>query len=63
MRTYGDIYDKALNVLNLDVSNVEDYRPADPMFIPQLMRGISMGIIIWLKTGEKVVFIDCEDGE
>lgn len=55
MKTYGDIYnefcDKFPNV------EVEDYRPADPMYVHQLMRGIPYGIIVWLKDGSEVVYI------
>ena len=38
-------------------------RPADPMFIPQLLRPIPNAIIVWLKDGSKLVFISGEVGE
>lgn len=53
--TYGEIYKEFCNKFpNIEI---EDYRPADPMFIPQLSRGIQNGIIVWLKDGSKVVYI------
>lgn len=59
--TYGDIakqfYDKFPGV------EVDDWRPADPMFIPQLLRPIPNAILVWLKDGSKVVFISGEVGE
>lgn len=58
---YGDIakqfYDKFPDV------EVDDWRPADPMFIPQLLRPIPNAIIVWLKDGSEVVFISGEEGE
>ena len=58
--TYGDIYDDFCKKF----PNVEtkDYRPADPMFVPQLMRGIPYAIIVWLKDGSKVVYIAESEG-
>lgn len=53
--TYGDIYNEFCN--KFPNAEVKDYRPADPMFVPQLMRGIPYGIIVWLKDGSKVVYI------
>ena len=38
-------------------AEIEDYRPADPFFIPQLMRGIPNAICVWLKDGSKIVYI------
>lgn len=59
--TYGDIakqfYDKFPDV------EVDDWRPADPMFIPQLLSPIPNAILVWLKDGSKLVFIFGEDGE
>lgn len=60
--TYGDIYnefcDKFHNV------EVEDYRPAVEIHIPQLSRGIPNAIIVWLKDGSKVIYmVESEDKE
>lgn len=62
MKTYGDIYnefcDKFPNV------EVEDFRPVDPMYLPQLSRGIPYAILVWLKDGSKVVYMSkSEDKE
>ena len=56
--TYGELYDKAIKTLNLDKNIIDDYRPASPMFIDQLMCQIPNAIIIWLKTGDQIIFID-----
>ena len=53
--TYNDIYNEFLK--KFPNANVEDYRPADLMFIPQLLRGIPNAIIVWLKDGGKVIYI------
>lgn len=58
--TYEEIYEEFCN--KFPNAEIEDYRPADPMFIPQLMRDISNAIIVWLKDGSKVVYI-AEVGE
>lgn len=59
MKTYGDIYNEFCE--KFPNAEVEDYRPADPMYIPQLMRGIPYGIIVWLKDGNKVIYIAKEE--
>ena len=56
--TYGELFDKAIKTLNLDKDIIEDYRPASPMFIDQLSSQIPSAIIIWLKTGDQIIFID-----
>ena len=53
--TYEEIYEEFCNKFpNIER---EDYRPADPMFIPQLKQGIPNAIIVWLKDGSKVIVI------
>ena len=56
--TYEELYNKAIKTLNLDKDIVDDYRPASPLFIEQLIYQIPNAIIIWLKTGDQIVFID-----
>lgn len=56
--TYGEIYNEALWRLCLDHEEVEDYRPASKLFIPELERDIPNAIIIWLKDGSKVIYIE-----
>jgi hypothetical protein len=53
--TYEDIYNEFCD--KFPNAEVEDYRPADPMYIPQLLRGIPNAIVVWLKDGSKVVYI------
>jgi hypothetical protein len=53
--SYGDIYDEFC--AKFPNSHAEDYRPAEPLYIPQLMRGIPNGIVVWLKDGSKIIYI------
>lgn len=53
--TYGEIYEEFCN--KFPNAEVRDYRPAVPMHIPQLMRGIPNAIIVWLKDGSEVIYI------
>jgi len=55
MKTYEDIYNEFRDKFPL--AEVVDYRPADPMYIPQLLRGIPYAILVWLKDGSKVVYV------
>lgn len=53
--TYKEIYEEFCNKFpNVEI---KDYRPTDPMFMPQLTRGIPKAIIVWFKDGSKVVYI------
>lgn len=62
MKTYGDIYKEFCNKFPL--AGADDYRPAEPMFIRQLLIGIPNAIIVWLKDGTKVIYIaESEDKE
>lgn len=55
IKTYKDIYDEFCK--KFPHPEVEDYRPAVEMHIPQLSRGIPNAIIVWLKDGSKVIYI------
>lgn len=55
--TYEEIYNQALQKLCLYTGDVEDYRPAVPMHIEQLKEPIPNGIIIWLKNGDKLIYV------
>lgn len=59
--TYGDIYNEFCE--KFPDAEVEDYRPAWKFYIPQLVRGIPNAIIIWLKDGSKVIYIEESEGE
>lgn len=56
--TYEEIYNKALCKLCLECKEVEDYRPASKLFIPELKRDIPNAIIIWLKDGSKLIYME-----
>lgn len=58
--TYKEIYEEFCN--KFPNAEIEDYRPAVSMHIPQLTSGIPNAIIVWLKDGSKVVYI-AEVGE
>lgn len=58
--TYEEIYEEFCN--KFPNAEIEDYRPADPMFIPQLLRGIPNAIIVWFKDKSKVVYIAESEG-
>ena len=61
-KSYGDIYNEFCEKFPL--AEVQDYRPAVEMHIPQLSEGIPNAIIVWLKDGSKVIYIaESEDKE
>lgn len=52
--TYGEIYDQFISTTNINASLLSDYRPCCSLFdVPD----IPNAIIIWLKTGEKIIYI------
>ena len=59
---YIDIYNEFCDKFPL--AEVEDYRPAIELYVPQLSKGIPNAIIVWLKDGTKVIYIaESEDKE
>ena len=59
--TWGDIYNEFCK--KFPNADVEDYRPAVEVYIPQLAKGIPNAIIVWLKDGSKVIYIAKSEGE
>lgn len=55
--TINDIYQEAIKELHLKYEEVEDFRPASPLYITELSKQIPAGIIIWLKSGNKLIYI------
>lgn len=53
--TWGDLYNEFCK--KFPDADVEDYRPAVEVYIPQLAKGIPNAIIVWLKDGSKVIYI------
>lgn len=52
--TYGEIYNQFFKKTNIDCSLIEDYRPCCELFdVPS----IKNAIVIWLRGGEKIIFI------
>lgn len=58
VKTYEDIYKSALEKLKLSQDDIEDYRPASEAYNPRLLGTIPGAIIIWLKSGEQIIYID-----
>ena len=58
VKTYEDIYKSALEKLKLSQDDIEDYRPASESYNPRLLGTIPGAIIIWLKSGEQIIYID-----
>lgn len=58
VKTYEDIYKSALEKLKLSEDDIEDYRPASEAYNPRLLGTIPGAIIIWLKSGEQIIYID-----
>lgn len=59
MKTYEDIYNEFCG--KFPHAGAEDYRPAVEMYVPQLSKGIPNAIIVWLKDGTKVIYIEESD--
>lgn len=53
--TYGDIFEEFCK--KFPNANVKDFRPASPLFIPQLLKDIPYAIIIWLDDGSEVIYL------
>lgn len=61
MRTYNDIYKEFLN--KFPNYEVEDYRPADlSLVFKEVNCTIPDAIIVWLKNGEKLIYVSKEEG-
>lgn len=56
--TYPELYKKAIKKLNLKQEDIEDYRPAAELYIEHITGTIPDAIIIWLKSGEQIVYIE-----
>lgn len=56
--TYSELYERAIKKLNLKQEDIEDYRPAAELYIEQVTGTIPDAIIIWLKSGEQIVYIE-----
>lgn len=53
--TYADIYEEFCKKFpNIEA---DDFRPAIPMFVPHLTKGIPYAIVVWLKDGGKMIYI------
>lgn len=62
MRTYHDIYREFSK--KFPDYEVDDYRPADlSLIFKEVNCTIPNAIIVWLKTGEKLIYVSNEEGE
>lgn len=57
--TFEDIYNEFCS--KFPDAEVEDYRPAASLFVPQLSEPIPYSIIVWLKDGSKIIYIAKEE--
>lgn len=55
MMTFENIYNEFCK--KFPNAEVEDYRPAASLFIPQLAEPIPYSIIVWLKDGSEIIYI------
>lgn len=52
--TYKELYDQFFETTNIDRSLIDDYRPCCELFdVPN----IPNAIVLWLRSGEKIIFI------
>ena len=63
MTTFKDLYDIALCKLGLPPDAIDDYRPVCEIYVEQLKEPIPNAIMLWLKTGEQIIFIDKAEQE
>lgn len=56
--TYGEIYNQFLKDTKINKYEIEDYRPTDSLFgVPY----IPNAILVWLKSGNKIIYIYSEE--
>lgn len=56
--TYKEIYNRFFETTSIDRSLIEDYRPCCELFdVPN----IPNAIVLWLRSGEKIIFISKEN--
>ena len=55
MMTFEDIYNEFCR--KFPDAEIDDFRPACSLHIPQLTQPIPYSIIVWLKDGSKIIYI------
>lgn len=58
--TYGEIYE--IFCKEFPDVKVTDYRPAAPMYVPELTSIVPGGIILWLEDGSRLIYILKKEG-
>lgn len=53
--TYGEIYEEFCN--KFPNAEVNDYRPAAPLYVDELNTSIQNAIVVWLKDGSKIIYV------
>ena len=53
--TYGEIYEEFCN--KFSNAEVNDYRPATPLYVDELNISIPNAIVVWLKDGSKIIYV------
>ena len=56
--TNSELYERAIKKLNLKQEDIEDYGSASGLYIEQVTGIIPDAIIIWLKSGEQIVYME-----
>lgn len=56
--TYGEVFKQFCMVTGIQESDVMDYRPCEPLYgVPRVLGAI----IVWLKNGDKLIYIRKEE--
>lgn len=53
--TYGKVYEEFCN--KFPNAEVNDYRPAAPLYVDELNISIPNAIVVWLKDGSKIIYV------
>lgn len=53
--TYGEIYEEFCN--KFSNAEVNDYRPATPLYVDELNTTIPNAIVVWLNDGSKIIYV------
>ena len=55
--TYEELFNTAMCEMAIPMNEVVKYKPASPIFIPELKYTIQNAIVIWLESGSTIIYI------